>query len=260
MYEENFEEALEFLRAKDPRYQREAYIFVREALDHTQKTIGQEKHGRIRHVTGQELLSGIRDYALAQFGPMAMMVLEEWGIHNCADFGEIVFNMVENGGSPVLSVDEFIDLPAFSARMREQADPISAFLWNRLSEPCRQTLLQSPPKDAEALLVTELNEIIRGPSLYEKSRFAGIDLSEQTRLLLDRELHAEQIARLNRFLLEDAYPNQLAKSGGLLAKTEHDSRADFVDGYDFFDAFRRPFLPASKPRPRDVTPAPSSSN
>ena len=28
---------------------------------------------------------------------MTMTVFEEWGIHNCRDFGEIVFNMVDNG-------------------------------------------------------------------------------------------------------------------------------------------------------------------
>jgi uncharacterized repeat protein (TIGR04138 family) len=95
MHEVSFEEALAKIQAKDPRYHREAYLFVREALDHTQKTIGKEPRGRIRHVTGQELLSGIREFALQQFGPMAKTVLEEWGIRSGQDFGEIVFNMVE---------------------------------------------------------------------------------------------------------------------------------------------------------------------
>jgi uncharacterized repeat protein (TIGR04138 family) len=97
MDEMNFEDALELIRAKDPRYNREAYLFVREALDFTQKAVAKDSKGRVRHVTGQELLGGIRDYALQQFGPMAMMVLNEWGIKECRDFGEIVFNMVEIG-------------------------------------------------------------------------------------------------------------------------------------------------------------------
>ena len=97
MQEVTFDEALALIQTKDPRYHREAYLFVREALDHTQKTIGKEKKGCLRHVTGQELLEGIREVALTQFGPMATTVLEEWGIHRCEDFGEIVFNMVEIG-------------------------------------------------------------------------------------------------------------------------------------------------------------------
>jgi uncharacterized repeat protein (TIGR04138 family) len=95
MQEVSFEEGYEKIRAKDPRFQRDAYIFVREALDHTQKTIGKDDRGRPRHVSGQELLKGIREYALVQFGPMVITVLEEWGVHACKDFGDIVFNMVE---------------------------------------------------------------------------------------------------------------------------------------------------------------------
>jgi uncharacterized repeat protein (TIGR04138 family) len=96
MQEASFEEGLELIVAKDARYKRDAYLFVREALDFTQKITSREQREGL-HVTGQELLAGIRDFALAQFGPMAMTVLEEWGITRCEDFGEIVFNMVENG-------------------------------------------------------------------------------------------------------------------------------------------------------------------
>jgi uncharacterized repeat protein (TIGR04138 family) len=141
MHEASFEEKVEVIRAQDSRYAAEAYSFLREALDYTQKTIAKDSRGRLRHVTGQELLGGIREFALAQFGPMTMMVLEEWGIHHCRDFGELVFNMVESD---------------------------------------------------------------------------------------------------------------------LLAKTDRDSRADFGGGYDFFDAFRKPFLPPSQQVKPEPTPAPAA--
>ena len=97
MQEVSFEKAIDLILAKDPRFQREAYSFVKEALDHTQKAIKKQNRGRVRHVSGQELLEGIREFALAQYGPMAITLLEEWGIHNSRDFGEIVFNMVDVG-------------------------------------------------------------------------------------------------------------------------------------------------------------------
>ena len=97
MHEVSFEEALQKIHAKDPRYDRDAYLFIREALDHTQKSISKDTRGSMRHVSGKELLTGIRDFALGQFGPMVMTVLGSWGIHACSDFGEIVFNMVEVG-------------------------------------------------------------------------------------------------------------------------------------------------------------------
>src|SRR5690349_13713194 len=111
MQEVSFEDALEIITIKDPRYSREAYLFVREALDHTQRLLAKERQGCIRHVSGQELLLGIKDYASKQFGPMAQMVLQEWGINSCQDFGELVFNMVETGGCPTLSADDITDGP-----------------------------------------------------------------------------------------------------------------------------------------------------
>ena len=97
MQEVNFDEALDQILAADERFHRDAYLFMREALDFTQKLIGTKNQGKVRHVSGQELLDGLRQYALAQFGPMTVTVFEEWGIRNCKDFGEIVFNMVEIG-------------------------------------------------------------------------------------------------------------------------------------------------------------------
>ena len=96
MQELTFDNTLELIVAKDPRYQRDAYLFVKDALDHTQKIVAKESR-EVRHVTGQELLEGIRVFALNQFGPMAELVFAEWGVHRCEDFGEIVFNMVEIG-------------------------------------------------------------------------------------------------------------------------------------------------------------------
>lgn len=77
---------------KDIRYQREAYNFVFEALDYTLKQIGER-----RHINGGELLDGTRNYALQQFGPLAKMVFNKWGVSRTDDFGEIVFNLVEVG-------------------------------------------------------------------------------------------------------------------------------------------------------------------
>src|SRR4051812_44498371 len=97
-----FEEVVPQIVARDPRFQKNAYLFMREALEHTQRSIHNKREEsrtpgkEIRHVSGKELLNGIRDYALEQFGPMVLTVFDDWGIRSCADFGEIVFNMVEH--------------------------------------------------------------------------------------------------------------------------------------------------------------------
>lgn len=97
----DFDDLLTPVLEKDPRYTREAYHFVRESLDFTQELIKRRGETLPRpalghHITGKELLDGIRDFALAQFGPMASSVLAEWGVTRCEDFGAIVFNLVEH--------------------------------------------------------------------------------------------------------------------------------------------------------------------
>jgi uncharacterized repeat protein (TIGR04138 family) len=91
----SFEEAVKKIAEADPRYPVDAYCFVQEALQHTQRALGRHKT-EDKHVGGKELLAGIREYALNCFGPMVLTVFAEWGIHKCEDFGEIVFNMVEH--------------------------------------------------------------------------------------------------------------------------------------------------------------------
>jgi len=98
MHEANFDEVVDLILLQDHRYSREAYQLVRDALDFTKKNLTRGlPETENEHVTGQELLAGLRDYILAQFGPMSLTVLEEWGIKRCEDFGEIVFNIVEAG-------------------------------------------------------------------------------------------------------------------------------------------------------------------
>ena len=98
MQQINFEDGVTSILAKNPHYAREAYDFLREALEFTQKTLSRNnKTLQMRHITGQELLGGIREYGLAMFGPMAITVFEQWGVKSCEDFGSMVFLMVEGG-------------------------------------------------------------------------------------------------------------------------------------------------------------------
>jgi len=62
------------------------------------------------HVTGQQLLEGVRQYALKQYGPMVPTVFHFWGVRRCEDFGDMVFNFIRAGvfgKSETDSVDDF---------------------------------------------------------------------------------------------------------------------------------------------------------
>jgi uncharacterized repeat protein (TIGR04138 family) len=92
-----FAEALESVVGSDPRYHRDGYIFLRDALDFTTKQQKKVKGLSVRHVTGPELLDGVRHYALKEFGPMVMTVFDSWGIRSCEDVGHMVFNLIGAG-------------------------------------------------------------------------------------------------------------------------------------------------------------------
>ncbi len=92
MKKPNPEDLLARILKRDDRYTEDAYIFIREALDYTVRKLEAP-----RHVSGGELLDGIREYALREFGPVAKRVLAEWGINESVDFGHIVFNLVNEG-------------------------------------------------------------------------------------------------------------------------------------------------------------------
>lgn len=92
-----FAEALDSIIATDPRYPRDAYAFLRDALDFTTKQQKKIKGVSVRHVTGPELLDGVRHYALKEFGPLVMTVFDNWGIHSCEDIGNMVFNLIGAG-------------------------------------------------------------------------------------------------------------------------------------------------------------------
>ena len=93
-----FNEIINLIYKEDSRYDRKAYSFIREGLDYAVKELKKKEAERSKqslHITGAELLMGIRTYALDQYGPLAITVLNAWGIKRCADVGEIVFNLIE---------------------------------------------------------------------------------------------------------------------------------------------------------------------
>jgi uncharacterized repeat protein (TIGR04138 family) len=83
--------ALAEIARRDPRYPYEAYEFVYAALAYTQKQLHRSPGD---NVSGPELLEGVRQLALREFGLMARTVFRLWGINRTDDIGEIMFNLV----------------------------------------------------------------------------------------------------------------------------------------------------------------------
>ncbi len=116
--------------ARDPRYSIHAYAFVFEGLEYT-KTLKKRsevmsrprsrRNSKQRHVTGSELCEGVRLLALANYGLLAMAVLNQWGIRTTSDLGEIVYNLIGSGDleqSPSDSRADFDNVYDFEAAFR----------------------------------------------------------------------------------------------------------------------------------------------
>jgi uncharacterized repeat protein (TIGR04138 family) len=91
------EKTLEQIVLEVGLYQREAYEFIQHGLAFTaQQVHGQtQSEKKARHVSGQQLCEGLRDFALAQWGLLARAVLRKWGITSTLDFGRIVFALID---------------------------------------------------------------------------------------------------------------------------------------------------------------------
>lgn len=144
-----------------------------------------------------------------------------------ASMATLVFLLIqiENRVPAEFSGDDLADAPALAARLRSPAREIDRFLAGQLS-PATRTALEAFPPGAtnadtaplQAGLLADLNRLLGEPSLRDSGRFAGVALRLETRHLLGSAIlprpapEGDDLRRLNRHLLEDAYPAELARN------------------------------------------------
>ncbi|HEX8748978.1 MAG TPA: phospho-N-acetylmuramoyl-pentapeptide-transferase [Pyrinomonadaceae bacterium] len=120
--------------------------------------------------------------------------------------------------SPLLRVGDVKDSGRFMLRLQEGRDPLSQYLRPQLSYGLQQEITEydgtsTPSEAVQRSLTDELNRIMRaGTSLYDQQRFERVKLTEETRKLLGQNPQGENLVRLNRALLEEAYPQEIAKN------------------------------------------------
>jgi uncharacterized repeat protein (TIGR04138 family) len=93
------------------RYHPQAYFFITEALRQAQELVGKDTAGdeESAHISGRELLEGVRILALKQYGMMAPVVFRSWGVNATEDFGHIVFELVDRGELRKTEQDQLSD-------------------------------------------------------------------------------------------------------------------------------------------------------
>ena len=108
---------IEQLTQREPRYLADAYTFILEAVESVIYELPET-----RHISGRELCEGIRKLGLRKYGPMAKEVFNYWGVRATEDFGNIVFNLAEEGllsATDEDSIEDFIDIYDFALVFEE---------------------------------------------------------------------------------------------------------------------------------------------
>lgn len=121
--------------AQDAGYTVDAFMFVQRGLDYSVRRIHGEETAQAvinemddeapssRHISGQQLCHGLRDFAKREYGLLARSVLARWRVHRSEDFGRIVFAMVDAGlmhKTADDTIDDFIDVFSFEEAFSER--------------------------------------------------------------------------------------------------------------------------------------------
>ncbi len=121
-------------------------------------------------------------------------------------------------GSYLLTPCDLTDVATFANLLSRSAnaatDRLALYLWNRFTGAAQATLTRLDATEAalRATLREELNDVLKGPSIFDANRFQGIALSARTISLRDRNPTGADMIKLNRWLLEDAFRSQLVES------------------------------------------------
>jgi H+/Cl- antiporter ClcA/predicted transcriptional regulator len=143
-------------------------------------------------------------------GIIAVQFPQVWGN------GYTITNRILHGeyGSSIFSMNDLGDPEAFLARLKHasSSDPVSDYLSKQLSPATRSLLAEENESSSRALqaVIADLNRIIRSGPFYEPERFANVKISTETMKLLEQDPQGSDLVRLNRMLLLDVYPHELA--------------------------------------------------
>jgi len=143
---------------------------------------------------------------------------------------ELDFSDIEEKYRARLSVEDLRDSAALAAKLQKAKDPLARHLKGQF-EPETQRLLDGydgsdpPPRALQDALADEFDRLIlHGENLYDAQRFAHVVLSQKTRELAGQHPRKGALIRLNRLLLEEAYPDEIATS-------QYKTEGEDEDGY-----------------------------
>jgi uncharacterized BrkB/YihY/UPF0761 family membrane protein/DNA-binding IscR family transcriptional regulator len=165
------------------------------------------------------IASVIQYWAAITLGPVILVVV--LGLTTGPQFQRVIYAF---RSSRLASED--IRFPALAAKLGKKADPFSEYLAGRLETSLQADLTAfatnaaaASEPDLKEKLRNALNQIIEGASIYDEKRFATITIKPLTKERIEQNPEGRQLARLNRELLETAYPYELVSKQSLFVES-----------------------------------------
>ncbi len=112
---------------------------------------------------------------------------------------------------------DFTNLPVFAADLRpgDKQEPLSKWLFQNLSKPAQDLITgKGDETRLRAGLVADLNRLLEAGPIYDTNRFARVKISDYLQQFITQNPQSDTRIRLNRLLLEAAYPDEIVKSLG----------------------------------------------
>jgi hypothetical protein len=115
----------------------------------------------------------------------------------------------------------FANMAAFALKMKQPMEDLSSFLKSKLKEKTLFALasykgdgtdLEAKTVELERYLAKDIVAVIESGSIYTDQLFSGVTMRAVTMQLLTENPQGKNLIRLNRLLLEDAYPSEIVKN------------------------------------------------
>ncbi|NQT35087.1 hypothetical protein HQ587_07850 [bacterium] len=148
-----------------------------------------------------------------------------------------IYTFATTPRSPAYRSNEIANPTLFAVQLLDKRNPVSEFVRSRLS-PTNQNELGAygeqlgssidtlPPSETfQQSLIDDLNRLIEGENIYEEKRFRKVELSGEIKKLIGQTPSSDELIRLNRMLLDEAFDGGLVKAYFYIA-VETDDRGD----------------------------------
>jgi H+/Cl- antiporter ClcA/predicted transcriptional regulator len=133
--------------------------------------------------------------------------------------GYFTTNKILHGeyGAPAFTAGDISNLESLADKLKEPDDLLSRYVSAQLSEKTLNLLADytnGPNHELQRTLAEDLTHLIRTGPIYDARRFENVRVSSATIDLLDQKPQGGDLARLNRMLLLDAFPEEISTQHG----------------------------------------------